>query len=41
MARCMQCGKELTHNEIGAHRKFINAAQNSFSASSVFLSISV
>ena len=23
MARCMQCGKELTHNEIGAHRKFI------------------
>ena len=24
MASCMQCGKELTHNEIGAHRKFIN-----------------
>ena len=30
MARCMQCGKELTHNEIGAHRKFINRGAEQF-----------
>ena len=41
MARCMQCGKELTHNEIGAHRKFINRGAEQFSASSVLPSISV
>ena len=30
MANCMQCGKELTHNEIGAHRKFINRGAGEF-----------
>ena len=30
MARCMQCGKELTHNEIGAHRKFITRGAEQF-----------
>ena len=30
MASCMQCGKELTHNEIGAHRKFINRGAEEF-----------
>ena len=30
MARCMQCGKELTHNEIGATVNLSTAAQNSF-----------
>ncbi len=30
MASCMQCGKELTHNEIGAHRKFINRGAEQF-----------
>ena len=24
MEVCMQCGRELTFNEIGAHKKFIN-----------------
>ena len=30
MATCMKCGKQLTFNEIGAHRKFINRGSNSF-----------
>lgn len=30
MANCMQCGRELTHNEIGAHRKFINRGAAEF-----------
>ena len=30
MARCMQCGKELTHNEIGAHRIFIKRGEELF-----------
>lgn len=30
MADCMQCGKTLTHNEIGAHRKFINRGATEF-----------
>lgn len=27
---CMQCGRELTFNEIGAHKKFINRGSKSF-----------
>lgn len=30
MAVCMQCGRVLTHNEIGAHRKFINRGATEF-----------
>ena len=30
MERCMKCGKELTFNEIGAHRKFINRSSREF-----------
>lgn len=30
MAVCMKCGKELSFNEIGAHRKFINRGANQF-----------
>ena len=26
----MKCGKALTHNEIGAHKKFINRGSTSF-----------
>ena len=24
MSACFQCGKELTYNEIGAYKKFVN-----------------
>lgn len=30
MDRCMQCEKELTYNEIGAHKKFINRGSRQF-----------
>lgn len=30
MNRCMQCGRELTYNDIGAHRKFINRGSREF-----------
>lgn len=30
MSVCMQCGKQLTYNEIGAHRKFINRGSREF-----------
>ena len=30
MERCMKCGKELTFNEIGAHKKFINRGSREF-----------
>ncbi|MDE6167168.1 MAG: hypothetical protein K2G28_01765 [Acetatifactor sp.] len=28
--KCMQCERELTFNEIGAHKKFINRGSKSF-----------
>jgi ribosomal protein L34E len=30
MSHCEKCGKELSHNEIGASKKFINRASTSF-----------
>lgn len=27
---CMQCGRQLTFNEIGAHKKFINRGSKQF-----------
>ncbi len=30
MSVCMRCGRELTFNEIGAHKKFINRGSTSF-----------
>lgn len=30
MSVCMKCSKELTHNEIGAHKKFINRGSTEF-----------
>lgn len=30
MSACKRCGKELTFNEIGATKKFINRASTSF-----------
>ena len=30
MSVCMNCGKELSFNEIGAHKKFINRGSNEF-----------
>ena len=30
MSVCMQCGRALTFNEIGAHKKFINRGSTSF-----------
>ena len=30
MTSCMQCGKALTHNEIGAHKKLINRGAEEF-----------
>lgn len=30
MSACMRCGKELTFNEIGAHKRFINRGSTSF-----------
>lgn len=30
MSACMRCGRELTHNEIGAHKKFINRGSTQF-----------
>lgn len=27
---CIQCGKALTYNEIGAHKKFINRGSTEF-----------
>jgi biotin operon repressor len=27
---CTKCGKVLSHNEIGAHKKFVNRASTSF-----------
>lgn len=30
MSACMQCGKQLTYNEIGAHKKFINRGSREF-----------
>lgn len=30
MAECMHCGRNLTNNEIGAYRKFVNRDSRSF-----------
>lgn len=30
MSACQKCGRELTFNEIGAHKKFINRGSTSF-----------
>ena len=30
MSACMQCARELTYNEIGAHKKFINRGSKNF-----------
>lgn len=30
MDGCMECGKELTFNEIGAYKKFVNRGSKSF-----------
>lgn len=30
MSVCIQCARELTYNEIGAHKKFINRGSTSF-----------
>ena len=30
MTRCMHCGKELSFNDIGAHKKFINRGSYEF-----------
>ncbi len=30
MSLCIRCGKELTYNEIGAHKKFINRGSREF-----------
>ena len=30
MSLCIQCSKELTYNEIGAHKKFVNRGSTSF-----------
>lgn len=30
MSTCIQCGKGLSHNEIGAHKKFINRGSTQF-----------
>lgn len=30
MSGCMKCGKALTYNEIGAHKKFINRGSTAF-----------
>jgi len=30
MEKCMQCGRPLTYNEIGAHKKFINRGSREF-----------
>lgn len=29
-SRCMQCQKELSHNEIGAYKKFVNRGADSY-----------
>lgn len=29
-SECIQCGKKLTYNEIGAHKKFINRGSKEF-----------
>ncbi len=30
MSSCMQCGRQLTYNDIGAHKKFINRGSKDF-----------
>lgn len=30
MDSCMQCGKELSYNEIGAHKKLVNRGSRQF-----------
>lgn len=30
MNGCMQCGRRLTYNDIGAHKKFINRGSREF-----------
>lgn len=30
MSGCMQCGKALTFNEVGAYKKFVNRGSTSF-----------
>lgn len=30
MERCMNCGRELTYNEIGAHKKFAGRSSTRF-----------
>lgn len=30
MAECIRCGKHLTFNDIGAHKKFINRGSTEF-----------
>jgi hypothetical protein len=30
VSTCMNCGRELSYNDIGAHKKFINRASKEF-----------
>lgn len=30
MSACIQCGRQLSYNEIGAHKKFINRGSREF-----------
>lgn len=30
MSACMECGRQLSYNEIGAHKKFINRGSKEF-----------
>ena len=30
MSACIQCGRQLNYNEIGAHKKFINRGSREF-----------
>ncbi len=30
MSACIRCGKTLTYNEIGAHKKFVNRGSREF-----------
>lgn len=30
MSACMECGRQLSFNEIGAHKKFVNRSSREF-----------